>query len=266
MSETRDEFGREFKNDAGACSLCDGVGMRVTTGPSGGRVAEPCECVFPRKLALLLRKAKIPARYQDCTLSNYQSSGELYLAYNVARRFVEVYPGEHDGTGLLFTGSIGVGKTHLAAAILRALVTEKAVAGLFCDYRELLKSILNSYNPSVADTELAILKPVFEAEVLVIDELGAAKTSEWVWETVALILNTRYNDRRTTILTTNYPDLPPGAAAAPDNVAVARASTREETLGDRIGERMRSRLQEMCVRIEMRGSDYRQMSKRARFR
>ncbi len=81
----------------------------------------------------------------------------------------------------------------------------------------------------------------------IFDELGAAKTSEWVWETVALILNTRYNDRRTTILTTNYPDLPPGAAAATEGIALARASTREETLGDRIGERMRSRLQEMCA-------------------
>ena len=77
------------------------------------------------------------------------------------------------GKGLLFTGSIGVGKTHLAVGVLRRLVQERGVRGLFCDYRELLKSIQNSYNPQVQTTELELLKPVFAAEVLVLDDLGA---------------------------------------------------------------------------------------------
>jgi DNA replication protein DnaC len=85
------------------------------------------------------------------------------------------------------------------------------------------------------------------AEVLVLDDLGAIRPTEWVWDTVSLILNSRYNNNRTTIITTNYPALPPGAGGL-----------REETLGDRIGERMRSRLVEMCRELEMRGQDYRQ--------
>jgi DNA replication protein DnaC len=120
--------------------------------------------------------------------------------------------------------------------------------------------VQNSYNRQVAATELEILAPVFEAEVLVLDELGASKPTDWVWDTVAHILNTRYNDRRTTIITTNY------ANAAPLGMETGvRAAAREETLGDRIGERMRSRLQEMCVVIEMRGEDFRQKVKRASF-
>jgi DNA replication protein DnaC len=119
------------------------------------------------------------------------------------------------GKGLLFTGSIGVGKTHLAVGVLRRLVQERGVKGLFCDYRELLKNIQNSYNPQVNTTELELLKPVFAAEVLVLDDLGAQKPNEWVWDTVALILNTRYNDRQTTIITTNYPTSPPAAAQRP---------------------------------------------------
>ena len=115
----------------------------------------------------------------------------------------------------LFTGSIGVGKTHLAVGVLRRLVQERGVRGLFCDYRELLKSIQNSYNPQVQTTELELLKPVFEAEVLVMDDLGAQKPNEWVWDTVALILNSRYNDKLTTIITTNYPDLPAAASQTP---------------------------------------------------
>jgi len=164
------------------------------------------------------------------------------------------------GKGLLFTGSIGVGKTHLAVGVLQRLVLEYGVKGLFCDYRELLKSIQNSYNPQVQTTELELLKPVFAAEVLVLDDLGAQKPNEWVWDTVALILNTRYNNKQTTIITTNYPDLPAGGGAKTE----AERAAREQTLGDRIGDRMRSRLAEMCMHVDMIGDDYRQLRKRAR--
>jgi DNA replication protein DnaC len=174
---------------------------------------------------------------------------------------VEGYPVETAGTGLLITGSIGVGKTHLAVGILQALVAERGASGLFYDYRDLLKQVQNSYNQKVAATEMEVLRPVFETEVLVLDELGAAKPTDWVWDTVAHILNTRYNDRRTTIITTNYANMPPLAADS----SGPRAAVREETLGDRIGERMRSRLQEMCVVVEMSGEDFRQKVKRASF-
>jgi DNA replication protein DnaC len=138
---------------------------------------------------------------------------------------------------------------------------EKGISCKFCDYRDLLKQIQHSYNPQVSMTELDVLRPVFEAEVLVLDELGAQKPTDWVWDTVALVLNTRYNDKRTTIITTNYPDLPAGGYAA----TVAERATREETLGDRIGERMRSRLAEMCVPVQLNGQDFRQHAGRARF-
>ena len=141
-----------------------------------------------------------------------------------------------EGRGLLLTGSMGVGKTHLAVGIVQALIFEKGVRAFFCDYRELLKRIQESYNPAGGTTELQILAPVFEAEVLILDELGAQKPTDWVWDTVALVLNTRYNDKRTTLITTNYPNAPAALARNADK------TIREETLGDRIGERMRSRL------------------------
>jgi DNA replication protein DnaC len=112
-------------------------------------------------------------------------------------------------------------------------------------------------------TEMEVLRPVFEADVLLLDELGAAKPTEWVWDTVSHILNTRYNDKRTTIITTNYKDLPP-AGAEPEG-RPARAS-REETLGDRIGERMRSRLHEMCRVVRVEGEDFRMKYKSASLR
>ena len=113
-----------------------------------------------------------------------------------------------DGTGLLIIGKIGTGKTHLAVGIIKDLILSKGISCLFYDYRELLKEIQNSYNATVQTTELDVLRPVFETDVLVLDELGAVKPTEWVWDTVSLILNTRYNDNRTTIITTNFEDQP----------------------------------------------------------
>ncbi len=242
------------------------MGMRIIRRPDGTRAAEPCDCRFEQRIARLLEMASIPRRYQHCSFDSYEprftgADQSLGTAHMTARRFVDGYPVTTEGHGLLLTGSIGVGKTHLAVGILQSLVVEKGVRGLFCDYRELLKEIQHSYNPQVLTTELDILRPVFEAEVLVLDELGASKPTEWVWDTVAHILNTRYNDKRTTIITTNYPDQAPGGGP----VTAAQRAMREETLGDRIGERMRSRLAEMCVVIEMRGADFRQRARRARF-
>ena len=184
------------------------------------------------------------------------------------RRFAAGYPLETDGRGLLFTGSIGCGKTHLAVGLLRELVEQRGATGIFCDYRDLLKQIQNSYNPQVAITEFQILQPVFEAQVLLLDELGAVKPTDWVWDTVAHILNTRYNDKRTTLITTNYPNQAP-ALTSQDRYSPANAAARamrEETLGDRIGERMRSRLQEMCIPVNVQGQDFRQTVRRASFR
>ncbi len=252
------------------CQLCGDSGMYLIERPDGSRVAKECECRAQRRQLRQLAAARIPDRYIHCTLDDYEpgfagANGSLSKALVMARSFVRSYPLETDGNGLLLTGSIGVGKTHLAIGMLRALMQERGALGLFYDYRDLLKQIQNSYNKSAGPSEMEILRPVFEAEVLVLDELGAGKPTEWVWETVAHVLNTRYNDRRTTILTTNYANLPPAGFDSQSTVSSIRAAAREETLGDRIGERMRSRLQEMCVPVEMTGTDFRQRVRRAAY-
>jgi len=258
---------------AQVCPICEGAGLRIVRREDGAQFAEPCVCRLEQRTRRLLDRAQIPRRYEHCTLDSYESGfggahRTLGAAHLRARKFVETYPLDSVGTGLLLTGSIGVGKTHLAVGILQALVAERGATGLFYDYRDLLKQVQNSYNRQVNETELEILKPVFDAEVLVLDELGASKPTDWVWDTVAHILNTRYNDRRTTIITTNYANAGPLGTEAGDGFGAgrgARAAVREETLGDRIGERMRSRLQEMCVVVEMQGEDFRQKVKRASF-
>ncbi|MFY9741859.1 MAG: ATP-binding protein [Candidatus Sulfotelmatobacter sp.] len=221
----------------------------------------------------MLAAANIPRRYEHCELASYTTDfpgadPSLELAYFKASRFAQEYD-PRDGIGLLFTGTIGSGKTHLAVGVIKELIG-KGVSCLFCDYRELLKEIQNSYNSTVQTTELDILRPVFETEVLLLDELGAVKPTEWVGDTVSIILNARYNESRTTIITTNLPNLPPGEYKnnlPPMSKEAAKQAWQGKTLGDRIGEPMRSRLHEMCVIVELGGNtDFRKGARSASHR
>ena len=255
------------------CPVCGGTGWKEVGPDPRARQVARCDCALSGRIQRLIAQARIPARYEHCELSDFitdfpGADGSLGVAKLMAERFVASHPVENDGGGLLIVGSVGVGKTHLAVAVLKELL-RKGVPGLFCDYRDLLKQVQNSYNPSVQTTEMELLRPTFETEVVLLDELGAVKPTDWVWDTVSHVLNTRYNDKRTTLITTNFPDLPP-APAKPDGVPVDRfkatKAAREETLGDRIGERMWSRLHEMCKKVEITGQDFRQNVKSASFR
>jgi DNA replication protein DnaC len=256
------------------CPLCNGSGWKTAGSALNGspsandRRVTRCDCQMRARSQTLLETARIPRRYEHCELTNYDTDfpgahPSLADGHFVASNFAKRCDPRGD-KGLLIIGKIGTGKTHLAVGIVKELILTRGIACLFYDYRELLKQIQNSYNSTVQTTELDVLRPVFETDVLVLDELGAVKPTEWVWDTVSLILNTRYNDNRTTIITTNFEDQP--AAGVSGSVSQIRSATRNETLGDRIGERMRSRLHEMCRVITLDGTDFRQKFRSANFR
>jgi len=277
LERVKIEESQAIKAAPAVCPLCEGTGWK-TVGTAGNAGASPndrrvtrCDCQLRARGQTLMAAARIPRRYEHCELSNFEFDGayrSLAPARMAACKFVEEYP--LDKTGLLIIGTIGVGKTHLAVGMIKELIVGKGIACLFYDYRELLKQIQNSYNDSVKTTELDVLRPVFETEVLVLDELGAVRPTEWVWDTVSLILNTRYNDNRTTIITTNYPNLGErdrlGSNVSSRSSEAAKYTAERETLGDRIGDRMRSRLLEMCRIVTMEGQDYRERVKSASFR
>jgi DNA replication protein DnaC len=271
MGDSRMEGSQALQAAAEVCPLCGGTGWKTVAGSNAGGSANDrrvtrCDCRLRARAKDLLSLAKIPKRYEHCELSNFDFDGphiKLASARMIACRFVEEYP--LAGTGLMFVGSSGLGKTHLAVGITKALVLNKGISCLFADYRELLKQIQNSYNPSVQMTELGILRPVFDAEVLVLDDLGAVKPTEWVWDAVSFILNARYNGKRTTIITTNFADEAEQETSANPNSETERAkrAAAKPTLGDRITERMRSRLHEMCRLVRMDGQDYRESLRNA---
>jgi DNA replication protein DnaC len=129
--------------------------------------------------------------------------------------------------------------------VLRQVITTRGARGLFYDTRDLLRVIRSTYDPVNRTAEMDVLRPVIASDLLVLDDLGAEKTSEWVEETLNLIVNARYSERRLTVFTSNYDDNPD--------------STDPDSLLFRIGFRMRSRLHEMCEFQYLDGADYREL-------
>src|SRR3984893_8186890 len=257
------------------CSLCRGTGWKLVPRSDGtrGSVAVACDCGMEERAARVMERARIPKRYEHCDFESYvtdladgktwttQHSQSLKNAKLLTQGFVRDYPGSAE-KGLLLMGPSGVGKTHLAVASLKELV-RRGHGGLFCDYRELLKEIQASYNPASQSTEMGILEPIRTAEILVLDDLGATKPSDWVLDIIGLVLNARYNERRMTILTTNYLDETPTPEPMPRLPGGQRVVVKEDTLADRIGARMRSRLYEMCRDLMIHAPDFRRETRQA---
>lgn len=198
-------------------------------------------------------RASIPRRYRHCDFSNFDTLNEsLQYAKIKAAGFAGNYPFVREG--LLLLGNPGVGKTHLAVAILKQLMLHKGIECLFCCYQDLLQRIRDSYDPVSLSTEYGVLQPVLHTAVVVIDDLGANRVSEWVEDTITYVLNHRYNEKRSTILTSNLPD---ATEEARERTPGGKYRT-VDTLTDRIGLRVRSRLYEMCEVISIHSEDFRQ--------
>ena len=227
----------DFVEESDICEICFGSGMEVVPG-KGARI---CKCRKRDPHTDKLSLAQIPRRYESCQFNTYKpTNSSQRIAAKLASDFALEFPAID--RGLLFVGDVGVGKTHLAVSILKGL-TERGFKCLFYEFGGLLKQIQDSYNPKTFTSELKVLAPVFSSDVLVLDELGASKPTDWVQDTLAHIINTRYNDKKFTIFTTNYSD--------------DLNDPRKECLEDRIGVRTRSRLYEMCQTVVVKGEDFR---------
>jgi len=227
--------------DETECPECGGSGW-VLVEKDGVEMVRRCRCFEERRRRKLLEKAGIPARYAHCTLESFALwDGEnptLGRALRIVQEFVDLYPSAEKG--LLLMGPVGTGKTHLAAAALRTLIVAKGTTGRFVDFTSLVLDIQMTFDGP--GTAREILAPLLAADVMVLDELGAGKATPWVMDLLYYLVNSRYLERKVTIFTTNYLDVP---------------RVGQEALADRVSARIRSRLYEMCRRVELRGEDYR---------
>jgi DNA replication protein DnaC len=227
------------------CPRCSGSGW-IPLDSDSLRV-EPCACQGDLRRRQRISAASIPRRYYHCRIDNFhdRGTGSLVAAKRKVQEFVDAWPAQRDGRGLLLMGGCGAGKTHLAvAALLEIIQCGKPGRLLFSNFQDLIQAIQASFDDDAATSKAEILRPLIETDLLVLDELGSQKPTTFVQDILYYVINSRYNEERVTVFTTNYVD--------------ELAKSTDENLSIRIGERLRSRLHEMTEEVRLTGvPDYR---------
>lgn len=250
---------------AAVCPNCEGRGWILEKDGSAG-TARPCSCRFENLTPRLMEGAHIPSRYHSCSFKSFDihapsaaAKDQLLQAKILSQRYVDRFVGDEGAfaeTGLIFIGPPGVGKTHLAVAVLKELITRYRTRGLFVDFTSLIHEIQSTFDPKSPDSKRDLLDPVVDAELLVLDELGAQKPSPWVNEILYLVMNSRYTKRLPTLFTTNYRLDPPTSGPA-DNLDRTPAPANYSSLASRITPNLLSRLYEMARPVQIEVEDFR---------
>ena len=237
------------------CPNCGGTGwIIIERGDVSG--AEPCECRALGRSDRLESRAKIPILYANASFENFDapqsdfdpSARELRRVLTQVKDYADSFP-LGPRPGLLLIGETGTGKTHLAVAALRRIIA-KGFEGLYWNYQTLLNSIKSGYDPVSNSSDREAYRAALDAEVLLLDDLGANRVTDWVEDTINSIVTERCDNRRPLIATSNLPDEAVGSTMT-DRADLASTTRLRRTLAEQIGQRARSRLFEMCTVIKM---------------
>jgi DNA replication protein DnaC len=243
------------------CKECGGTGWTVSEN-EGISSAERCACVAETRVKEAESLAGIPPNYRQASFETFLLPTDNPVLLPVladvmlaVSSYARTYP-KTQKPGLLLVGPSGSGKTHLAIAALRALM-ERGHEGIFFDFQNLLERIRSSYSETLGAANRDAYRNALETEILLLDDLGSHRGTDWVQDTVTAIMTYRCNHKKATIVTTNLPDPDMGGIMI-DNSGVSGAPRHKTSLEEQVGERARSRLFEMCKIIRMpNANDYR---------
>lgn len=229
------------------CTICGAIirPMPNIFSPGKGWVWPKCQCEIDAYVArkneeeVRERQARIdrfyglfsmPARFRDRRLDNFLPDAGNQEAYKVVTRFQATIDQRlAEGAGVWITGKAGNGKTHLAAALYHA-AREAGNTAVFVTVADLFAKLKSTYGEGAKISEWDLMGPLQQARLLVLDDLGKEKPSEWARERLFIVVNQRYENRRSTVVTTNL---------------------SPEVLSERLGEATIDRLTGMCRYLEI---------------
>ncbi len=233
-----------------ACDQCGGSGRVVLESEEGTRLCR-CKCQkLPDRIERFNRSG-IPSRHFEASFGNFDIGGGCASGWDKTKKWAESYVPGTTNQGLVLHGKVGRGKTHLLVAAIRALTLDHGVHVRFVEFTHLLGELKKGFDEGRGQS--GTLQSLSEIEVLAIDELGKGKNSDWERTIIDELISRRYNSLKPTLATTNFP---PGPARG---LREGNTSDPEAVpaLIDRIGDRVYSRLTQMCEFQEIQGMDYR---------
>ncbi|WP_297888399.1 ATP-binding protein [Sulfurihydrogenibium sp.] len=229
----------KFVEEKVKCNICQDRGWVYK---DGGVVK--CECQYNLNNFQVNSSLNIPKKYFHASLDNFLDAG-IYSRKLILEKIKEyIYSDEIDeGRGFFFYGRNGVGKTHLAVAILKELYKLKGITGMFYDTRILLYDLKATFEGNSSTREL--LDSVVKAPILVLDDLGQERLSDWAKDILHYVIISRYNEKLPVIITSN--------------ISLEKENGKDitEDVESRFGKGITSRLMEMCYPIFVEGEDFR---------
>lgn len=210
------------------CPACFDLQIKKAQEEERERIAEERKnakiAAKQRQLEEKTGAARIPKRFQNKTFADYiaetpQQQRALEACRDYAHNFSDNLAA---GRCLILSGNVGTGKTHLAAAIADYIVRETEYTAVFRSLHSILQAIKSTYGSDAQNTEGEVLQLFTSPDLLIIDEVGATKSSEFELATIFAIINTRYEDNLPTVVITNL-----------------EAAELKNAIGDRCTDRLR---------------------------
>lgn len=206
----------------------------------------PCEVEFEKeckrqeeaaakqdRIKRIMAMSNLGERFVNATFSSWHDLPGTGQCFQAIRDYAEEFDKETE-TGYCIYGRPGNGKSHLAAALVNRVI-QRGFTAVFIEVPDLFSRIKATYDGE--GSEDAILRSLASCDLLVLDDAGAEKPTEWVREKFYQIINARYKNHKPVVITTNTTDM--------------------AGLEDIIGFRAYDRVLEMCAPLKNNGESYR---------